>query len=67
VISINMDIRTAAAVRESLFQDTKLYTYDPTCVPPRVVELRNVIVDLDEQIEANLPKEQNDEGVRSSD
>jgi len=53
-IKLNMDIRTAAAVRESLFRDTKIYTYDPTCCPPRVVELRNVIVDLDEQIEELL-------------
>lgn len=61
MISINMDVRTAAAVRESLFQDTKLYTYDPTCVPPRVVELRNVIVDIDEQIEDELKKELNND------
>tara|TARA_R100001443_G_scaffold28884_7_gene42139 strand:+ start:593 stop:763 length:171 start_codon:yes stop_codon:yes gene_type:complete len=56
-----MDVRTAAAVRASLFQDTKLYTYDPTCVPPRVVELRNVIVDIDEQIEDELKKELNND------
>lgn len=61
MISINMDVRSAAAVRESLFQDTKLYTYDPTCVPPRVVELRNVIVDIDEQIENELKKELNND------
>jgi len=53
-ITLNMDVRTAAAVRESLFQDTKIYTYDSSCCPPRVVELRNVIVDLDEQIEEAL-------------
>ena len=49
-----MDVRTAAAVRESLFRETKIYTYDPSCCPPRVVELRTVIVDLDEQIEELL-------------
>ena len=53
-IKLNMDVRTAAAVRESLFRDTKIYTYDPSCCPPRVVELRTVIVDLDEQIEELL-------------
>lgn len=53
-IVLNMDLRTAAAVRESLFQDTKIYTYDPKCTPTRVVELRTVIVDLDEQIEEAL-------------
>ena len=63
MITINMDVRTAAAVRASLFQDTKVYTYDPTCVPSRVVELRNVIVDIDEQIEDQLKKEVSDEGL----
>ena len=63
MITLNMDVGTAAAVRASLFQDTKLYTYDPTCVPPRVVELRNVIVDIDEQIEDQLKKEVSDEGL----
>jgi hypothetical protein len=51
VITINMDVRTAAAVRQALFEEQKRYTYDPKCVPPRIVELRNVINDLDEQIE----------------
>jgi len=54
VISINMDVRTAAAVRQTLFDEQKRYTYDPKCVPSRIVELRNVINDLDEQIEESL-------------
>ena len=54
MITLNMDVRTAAAVRECLFGDTKIYTYDPKCTPTRVTELRNVIVDLDEQIEEEL-------------
>ena len=56
MIQIEMDVRAAAAVRESLFRDTKDYTYDPTCCPQRVVDLRNVIVDLDTQIEAEIQK-----------
>ena len=56
MISINMDIRTAAAVRHALFQDIKNYTYDPTCTPARVIEIRNVIVDIDEQNEEELKK-----------
>jgi hypothetical protein len=51
-----MDVRAAAAVRASLFRDTKDYTYDSTCCPQRVVDLRNVIVDLDTQIEAEIQK-----------
>ena len=45
-----MDVRQAAAVRQALFQETKGYTYDSTCVPPRVIDIRKVIVDLDEAI-----------------
>jgi vacuolar-type H+-ATPase catalytic subunit A/Vma1 len=56
VIKIEMDVRTAAAVRESLFRDTKDYTYDLTCCPQRVVDIRNVIVNLDTEIEEELQK-----------
>ena len=55
-----MDVRTAAAVRQSLFTDTKMYTYDPKSVPPRVTDIRSVIQDLDEQIEAELKKVEED-------
>tara|TARA_A100001201_G_scaffold19973_5_gene22366 strand:+ start:898 stop:1077 length:180 start_codon:yes stop_codon:yes gene_type:complete len=51
VITINMDLRTAAAIRQALFDEQKRYTYDPKCVPPRIVEIRNVITDIDEQID----------------
>lgn len=58
MISLNLDIRTAAAVRHVLFQEQKIYTYDPTCVPPRIIEIRNLINDLDEQIEEELKNEE---------
>ena len=54
MIKIEMDVRAAAAVRESLFCDTKEYTYDPKCCPQRVVEIRDVINKIDEQIETQL-------------
>ena len=54
MIKIEMDLRTAAAVRESLFQDTKDYTYDPKCCPERINDIRGVIVDIDNQIESEL-------------
>ena len=56
MIKIEMDVRAAVAVRTSLFRDTKNYTYDSTCCPQRVVDLRNVILDLDTQIEAEIQK-----------
>jgi|TARA_B100000287_G_C19967746_1_gene517151 hypothetical protein len=57
MITLNIDIRTAAAIRQALFSEQSDYTYDPTCVPVRITEIRNVINDLDEQIEEELKNE----------
>tara|TARA_B100000085_G_scaffold237460_1_gene226495 strand:+ start:39 stop:257 length:219 start_codon:yes stop_codon:yes gene_type:complete len=54
VIKVEMDVRAAAAVREALFSETKDYTYDPKCTPQRVIEIRNVINNIDEQIEQQI-------------
>ena len=59
MITISMDVRTAAAVRQSLFTDTKMYTYDPKSVPSRVSDIRSVIQDLDDQIELELGEDSN--------
>ena len=45
-----MDVRSAAAVRQLLFEHQKGYTYDETSVPPRITDIRSVILDLDEKI-----------------
>ena len=49
-VTIKMDVRAAAAVRQVLFDAQKGYTYDELSVPPRVADIRNVIADLDEKI-----------------
>ena len=54
MITLNLDVKSAAAIRQVLFDEQKIYTYDPKSVPTRIVEIRNVIVDLDEQIEEEL-------------
>jgi uncharacterized protein YifN (PemK superfamily) len=51
-VIIKMDIRSAAAVRQLLFEHQKGYTYDDGSVPPRITDIRLVIVDLDEKISA---------------
>ena len=51
-VSIKMDVRTAAAVRQILFENQKGYTYDEVSVPPRISDIRSVIKDLDEKIGA---------------
>ena len=60
MITLNLDVKSAAAIRQVLFDEQKIYTYDPKSVPTRIVEIRNVIVDLDEQIEEELKNETTD-------
>ena len=49
-VSVKMDVRAAAAVRQILFDAQKGYTYDEDSVPPRITDIRGVIADLDEKI-----------------
>jgi hypothetical protein len=51
-VSIEMDVRSAAAVRQVLFEAQKGYTSEVFIVstPPRIFELREVIADLDDAI-----------------
>jgi hypothetical protein len=51
-VTIKMDARTAAAVRQVLFDSQKGYTYNETSIPPRIVDIRAVIQDLDQSIES---------------
>ena len=53
-VTIKMDARQAAAVRQVLFESQKGYTYDPTCIPPRVADIRDVILDIDDNLSAVL-------------
>jgi hypothetical protein len=50
-VTLNLDVRSAAAVRQLLFEHQKGYTYDESSVPPRITDIRGVIVELDSQIE----------------
>ncbi len=53
-VTVKMDARTAAAVRQVLFDAQKGYTYDEVSVPPRVSDIRGVIQQLDDNIGAVL-------------
>jgi hypothetical protein len=53
-VTIKVDARAAAAVRQVLFDAQKGYTYDEVSVPPRVSDIRGVIQQLDENIGAVL-------------
>ena len=50
-VVLNLDVRSAAAVRQVLFDAQKGYTYDELSVPPRVIDIRRAVVELDSQIE----------------
>jgi len=53
-VTLKLDARAAAAVRQVLFDAQKGYTYDEVSVPPRVVDIRAVIQQLDDIIGAAL-------------
>jgi len=53
-VTIEMSVYQAAAVRASLFTDTKGYTYDPKCIPERVAQIRDAIIQIDNQLEEIL-------------
>jgi hypothetical protein len=50
-VTIKMDIRSAAAVRQILFEHQKGYTYNESSIPPRIIDIRSVINNLDIEIE----------------
>ncbi len=49
-VTIKMDVRTAAAVRQVLFESQKGYTYDDVSVPPRISDIRSVIGGIDRDL-----------------
>jgi hypothetical protein len=53
-VTIKMDARSAAAVRQVLYDAQKGYTYDEVSIPPRIADIRAVIQDLDDSISAVL-------------
>ena len=53
-VTIKMDARTAAAVRQVLFDAQKGYTYDEVSIPPRITDIRSVIQEIDDNIGAVL-------------
>jgi hypothetical protein len=56
-VTITMDIRSAAAVRQILFESQRGYTYNQTSVPPRISDIREVIYDLDDKISCAIDPE----------
>lgn len=59
-VTIKIDTRQAAAVRQILFDAQKGYTYDQVSVPPRIADVRSVIRTLDEEISKKVYKDQSE-------
>jgi hypothetical protein len=53
-VTVKMDVRSAAAVRQVLFESQKGYTYNELSVPPRIADIRLVIQNIDVEIEKIL-------------
>jgi len=53
-VTVKMDARAAAAVRQVLFDAQKGYTYDEVSVPPRISDIRSVIQSIDDNLGAAL-------------
>ena len=56
-VTIKIDVRSAAAVRQILFDSQKGYTYNEESVPPRISDIRRVIRDLDDKIGSAISEE----------
>jgi len=55
-VALELSVYQAAAIRESLFTDTKMYTYGDAC-PERVSQIREAIVQIDNQLEEILKED----------
>ena len=49
-VTLKLDARAAAAVRQVLFDSQQGYTNDINTTPTRIFEIREVIADLDDAI-----------------
>jgi len=54
-VTLKMDVRTAAAVRQVLFEAQRGYSYEH--IPGRIIDIRSVIKDIDDSIGAILGEE----------
>jgi hypothetical protein len=53
-VTLKMNARSAAAVRQILFEAQRGYTYDEVSIPPRITDIRAVIQDIDDNLGAVL-------------
>ena len=57
MIKLELEVKNAASIRHVLFKEQERYTYNSVCVPQRILDIRETIVELDRQIEEQLESE----------
>ena len=57
MIKLELELRNAAAIRHVLFKEQERYTYDEKSCPQRITDIREAIVELDNQIDEELRNE----------
>ena len=60
MVNLELDVRTAAALRQVLFYEQQRYSLDTVTCPQRIQDIRVIIVELDKQIEEALKNETSD-------
>jgi len=53
-VTLKLDVCTATAIRQVLFESQLGYTYDDESIPPRITNIRSVIQQIDDNIGAVL-------------
>lgn len=53
-VTLKLNLNTAAAIRQILFEHQKGYTYDEQSTPPRISVIRSVISDIDKNLEKHV-------------
>tara|TARA_B100000085_G_scaffold191057_1_gene175014 strand:- start:76 stop:276 length:201 start_codon:yes stop_codon:yes gene_type:complete len=56
-VTLKLEPTGAAALHGIIAAEQKLYTTDPKCTPARIVELRKIMDDIDNQLETILNNE----------
>ena len=56
-VNLKLSVTAGAALHGMIASEEKLYTTDPKCTPPRIVELRKIMDDIDNQLETILNNE----------
>ena len=57
MIKLELELQNAASIRHVLFKEQEMYTHDKKSCPQRITDIREVILELDNQIDEELRNE----------